>query len=152
YKFEYEILGGAALVLFGIFIGSICFTGEKPIFNDTSGYWANFWMTMFGVLFTILVLDKRAERRQEKALKEQLIRDVGSRVNDVAIRAIEELNVRQWLEDGSLSHRKFSMANLQGANLAGANLRGAWLSSYLQKANLQEADLSGANLLGANLQ
>lgn len=79
--------------------------------------------------------------------KQDLIAQMGSRVNDVALHAVEELRRHGWLEDGSLRG-----ANLFEANLSGASLDYADLSrAFLEKANLSQAYLFGANLEGASL-
>jgi hypothetical protein len=72
---------------------------------------------------------------------------MGSPNNEIALRAVEELRARGWLEDGMLHGVYLGRANLQEANLSKANLQVA----DLYQANLQRAFLGGANLRGANL-
>lgn len=69
--------------------------------------------------------------------KKDLIAEMGSSVQDVAVAAAEELRRHSWLTDGSLQ-----MAHLVGANLAEAKLRGAYVVG---------ADLSGADLTDAKV-
>jgi len=101
-----------------------------------------------------------------------LIRKLRSPEEKVVRRAIAELRVRGWLEDGSLSgvalcHAHFRGADLFNANLSGvdlhqadlswaelsmANLGGALLvRAQLQSANLSRTCLEGADLFKANL-
>jgi uncharacterized protein YjbI with pentapeptide repeats len=96
---------------------------------------------------------RREEREEEKTaaieeLKQRLIRRLGSKANDEASRAAEELDEHGWLNDGSLQGSYLFNANLQGINLSRANLRGA----NLPVANLHGANLTYANLQGTNLQ
>ena len=140
--------------------------------------WANLGTELFSIALTVLIIDglsQRRERRQReerdvkrsseglKQLKKQLIRQIGSSVNEQAMRAAEELRANGWLEDGSLEWAKLSGANLSHANLRYANLKGTSLfranleeaSLYhadLTSAKLRAADLRGASLGGANLQ
>lgn len=124
------------------------------------------------VFFTVVVLDrlneyrenqrerarererqKEAEVRATEKLKADLIARLGSRVNEEAIRAAEELARHGWLHDGSLKKESLEVANLQGAPLMGAKLQEANLVvANLQGANLMLAKLHGAILLKANLQ
>ena len=87
-----------------------------------------------------------------RARKEDLIADMGSNVNDVAVHAANELRRHGWLTDGSLSGANLIGANLRGAKLWEANLSGATLvGADLSGAKLWEANLIGANLIAANL-
>ena len=123
--------------------------------SDWKGLALNFGTEMAGAVVTYLLLElvigrmerREAEREAEKKEREEkkanLIAQMGSRVNDVAIAAAEELARRGWLTDGSL----------QGAQLAGANLPKADLiAANLQEADLVRANLQGAHLFMANLQ
>lgn len=85
-------------------------------------------------------------------VKEQLIADLGSNVNDVAVHAANELRRRGWLTDGSLMGANLIGADLSGADLSGADLGGAYLTlANLHRANLHRANLSGAHLNLVNL-
>lgn len=110
-----------------------------------------------GIVFTVLVLDRLADRRakweREQDLKKRLIQKMGSEVNIEARRAAEELRSNGWLEDGSLNRQVLWEANLEEANLRDANLKGTILGfANLKGATLTGADLQGANLAGANLE
>lgn len=120
-----------------------------------------------GIGFTVFIVDRiyrrREAKRTEEDLKARLIRELGSKVNEIAIRAAEELRAHRWLSDGSLQHKMLDSANLEGASLDHANLRGASLVGanlrkarmfvvMLQEATLAFADLRDAMLFAANLR
>jgi hypothetical protein len=111
---------------------------------DTSPAWwvswlQNFSTEMFGAFLTFVLLTLVVGSRQEK---ERLIRQMRSKVNEEAVRAVEELRAHGWLTDGALQRADLRDTNLQGANLMYANLRGA----ILARASLQETNLLSANL------
>lgn len=83
----------------------------------------------------------------------QLVREMGSKNNNVALRAVNSLRELGHLTDGTLEMAKLRGANLQDAKLSFANLRGAFLGwAKLQDALLVSAELQGAILWTANLQ
>lgn len=117
-------------------------------------------LILTGLLFLLVTIP--GEKRAEYQLKKQLIRNMGSGDNGIALQAVDELRDRGWLFDDSLILAPLINANLQGANLVDANLMGAMLmnanldDAYLVCANLEMAwmdrtKLRGANLRGANL-
>ncbi len=122
----------------------------------------NFFMSLSpqiaGIALTVLVLDYLGDKRAERAVRWQLMHEMGSHNNYTAVRAVYELGQRGWLMDGTLANAVLHHANLTGADLANANLCHAELQhadlarAELQNANLSEADLHGANLAEANLQ
>jgi hypothetical protein len=104
--------------------------------------WANLGTELASIAATVLIIDALNQRRDAQRLKEQLIREMGSRDNGTALRAVEELQARGWLGDGAL----------QGADLRRANLRGARLTrADLEQADLYNANLNDAYLVRANL-
>jgi len=139
----------------------------------TREFYTNFGTDFIGIAITVLIIDWLNEIRQEKELKEQLIRDLGSDYNPFALRAIRELRTHGnkkkggWLEDGSLKNASLIGANLTnallsgaylyGVNLTGAVMRNSFLTdTCLINSILECADLSGSNfecadLRGANL-
>ena len=159
------------LTVVGSLIGATWFGENQDLENRD--YWMNLATEGIGVLASIvitiavLIIDRRnakrdAERdreRQTQDLKDRLVREAGSRSNNKAISAVEQLRDKGWLtgDDGLLKEANLSEANLGGANLGGANLQctkliGANLQgTNLWLANLQEADLGGANLQKATL-
>lgn len=109
---------------------------------------------------------------KEQDEKMQLIEQMGSQDNELALGAVEELRKHGWLFDGTLyeatledanlegadlSHAKLDETNLQGANLMKATLDGAsmihtrLMTAVLVDANVQNANLTRADLMAANL-
>jgi len=83
----------------------------------------------------------------------QLVRKLRSPDNKRVLQAVEELRVRGWLSDGTLSGIALCHAQLQGADLMSANLSAVdFHQAHLAWADLSLADLSGARLARANLQ
>lgn len=120
-------------------------------------FYANVSTELTSIAITVLIIDalnRRRERRQaERDDRAQLIRQLGSSVNEVAKRAAEELRARGWLTDGSLQEADLRVANLEGAKLWKADLQGVNLQwAKLKYANLNGAMLAGSNLTQANLQ
>lgn len=122
-----------------------------------------------GAAITYLLLERILTRNEDrKLLSCRLAPRIRSRVNSVALEAIDELRREGWLFDGSLRGAYLSGANLAGANLQdadlqnvlliaatldGARLHGASLrGSHLWRAKLRGAEFLGANLLDANLE
>jgi uncharacterized protein YjbI with pentapeptide repeats len=142
----YQLFGGAVLVLIGIGIGALLFSGD-------GGYTTNLYTEGISVALTIFVLNTLAERREDRRrveeLKARLVREAGSSVNAVAVKAIEEIRAHGWLEgnNGILRGSILSKANLCGANLEDANL----CDVVLNDANLSASNMNYANLAGADL-
>lgn len=95
-----------------------------------------------GIAFTIVILDRLDQRREDRMLKERLLRQIHSRYNPMALAGIEELRMMGFLESG----------DLRGLSLRGAN----WLDANLYRADLTESDLTNvkfdkADLVEANL-
>jgi uncharacterized protein YjbI with pentapeptide repeats len=125
-------------------------------------FYANVATELASIALTVLIIDRIYESQANRQLKMQLFREMSSRDNGIALRAISELRAHGWLEDGSLRGIRLENANLQNANLSGADLRKAYFyqtnlsRANLANANLQSAtliatDLDGANLAKANL-
>lgn len=102
---------------------------------------------LFGIAVGVIIIDFSNQQRQDKQLKAQLIREMASSENGFALRAIKELRVRGWLQDGSLNGSDFRGADLRGAHLGGAVLR----ETTFFGANLSEANLWGTDFTNANL-
>lgn len=112
--------------------------------NDAVGdFYANISTELASIAITIIVIDALNEWRQNRELKQQLIRDMASADNGLAIRASRELEAHGWLSDGSLKEAYLFRANLENAILKFA---------MLKKANLRWAKLKGVNLINSNLQ
>ena len=103
HRLFYELLGGFVLLIIGIFIGAMFFGGENR------DYWMNLFTEGIGVLasigFTVFIIDrlnaKRDRERQTQDLKDRLVREAGSRSNDIAISAVEQLRAKDWLIIGA---------------------------------------------------
>ena len=139
----------------GLIIGLPIRLGDSPANWFVDGIWPE----TVGILVTVFFIDRlnkrRDEQRAQQDLQIRLVRDAGSSVNDVALKAIEELRAHGWLtgEDGLLKGANLTNANLQKANLNHANLQRATLvGANLQEAELTQTNLDGASLSGANLQ
>ena len=152
----YSISGGLVFVAIGIWIGSM-------LFND--GYGTNLYTEAMGVLVTILVLDRINQWRDRQATKKRLVREAGSRSNELAIAAVEWLRAEDWLtgKDGLLKDAHLWSAVLDKANLSYANLQGVYLRDAsligvdfrnvnLSDTNLRQVNLTGAQLGDADLQ
>jgi uncharacterized protein YjbI with pentapeptide repeats len=139
----------------------------SSVYDNLSGFGQTLLVTLgtdsLGVAVTVLILNALQERAQEEQFKNQLIREMRSKIRDVAVPAAEQIAARAWLRDGSLVGAQLFMANLEGACLGSANLEGACLvqtnlaraeliESNLARAELVEADLTEAMLDLANLQ
>ncbi len=131
--------------LAGFIIGPFLF----GLMNGPADYQPNLVTEAMGIGFTVLVIDWLYELRSTRDLRRRLIREAGSRSNDIALSAVDELRDKEWLtgEDGLLKEVDLSNANLQGAKLIEANLQG----SILTGANLRGTDCSGIDLQGATL-
>jgi hypothetical protein len=77
--------------------------------------------------------------------RHQVIRQMRSRRNPLALEAVQIAREKGWLADGGLRRTTLRLADLQGANLEGANLEDVDLSY----ANLSRSNLAGANLCRA---
>jgi hypothetical protein len=116
--------------------------------EDWGGLALNFGTEIAGALVTYWLLGQVLGRREERETRKvNLIAQLGSSREDVAIAAAEELEREGWLYDGSLKRASLWRANLPGAHLDRANMPGA----SLVRASLQGAYLNAANLLGATL-
>ncbi len=115
-------------------------------------FWANFLTNagtgLLSIAITILVLNVLYQRAEDERLKQQLIRELGSPENSIALYANQELIAYGWLFDGSLRGARLGGANLKNANLVNADLE----EVELWRANLSHARLRGANLSRAKLQ
>jgi hypothetical protein len=167
-RFYFQITFGIIVIVIAILIGFV-------LFPEDMGYRSNLYTTAVGALISVAFLDLLNRRREAENLKAQLIRELRSSDNGLALRALEELSNYKWLHDGSLKEKNFVLpgdpplgANLQHAQFLHANLEGTFFmyanfsSSFfyranlsgasLQHSNLSNATLSGTDLRGANLR
>jgi len=153
-----KLVGYAALVIAILELSVVAFAYERLL-----GFWQglliNLGSDFLGVALAVLVINALQERAQDEQLKQRLIREMSSKIRDVAVPAAEEMKLRGWGfgDDRSLAEVRLVEANLQGADLSGANLSAAnlrkanlngakLLRSQLHFASLDEADLSGAKM------
>jgi len=139
-------------------IGGLGYLGELiPCLPEWGKFCMEIRSELVGIGLSVLIITtagRAISRRQEK---ERLILQMGSPDNAFAREAVRQLEVRGWLQDGSLSGAYLIGADLRQANLILANLFGADLSEVnlggatLSKAILSDADLSDAYLVGADL-
>ena len=146
-----------------VFFIYVCLSSLLGLFGLTDVTLPGFWKGLLTVAFevsvgagvTILFIDRFNAHRERESLKRRLIREAGSRSNDIAISAVEWLLREGWLRgaNGLLKGASLIEANLQNAHLGRANLEASALSpANLQRANLADAQLKGSNLKGARLQ
>lgn len=155
YKFFYQVLGGLVLVGIGILIGAALFSSP----NDRSSYAVNLYTSVLSIIVTVFVIDllnrRRDEQRDAKLLRERLVREAGSQINAIAIRAIEELRANNWLTGKIKALRAFGVyeAQLQNADLHEAHMEFSFLLfANLENANLHEAHMEYAYMPYANLK
>ena len=122
--------------------------------GDWSGLFLNLGTELAGGAVTFVLLDQVLGTSRRKR---ELIAQMGSSVNDEAIRAVEDLRRHGWLTDGSLRGMSFVGANLKKAPLENAQLEQTNLmhvdfqDAILPRANLEGASLIKAKFNGANL-
>jgi len=125
---------------------------ENP--NDTfvKDFYANTSTSLISIAITVLVIDFLVEREQETRLKKRLKLRAGSKINSIAVDAVEEMRLYGWLAQGLLSGANLEGANLDNAPLAGAILKNANLfDASLENANLTKADVSDCDMYSARL-
>lgn len=162
---------GAVVLFASVLIGVLGYINQHGDDTKSSPFIADFYANvateLASISITVLIIDTLNERRETQRLKEQLIREMGSYDNGIALRAVRELVYHGWHKDGSLRNANFSGANLQGVDLSRADIQGAYLvktnlnnsklidtnfeGAFLNEANLQNAHLNGANLSNTDL-
>ncbi len=143
---------GLILLGVGIFSAFLHFYPETWFLADIiESFYTDVSVDCISTAIAILVIDKLNENRQQSIIKAQLIREMGSPDNGIALRAVKELEAKGHLFDGSLRNAYLIRANLRNANLEKADLQGAVLQeANLFQANLKESNLSGARAIAAN--
>jgi uncharacterized protein YjbI with pentapeptide repeats len=131
--------------------------GSFDLSAFVADFYANISAEFASIAITVLIIDglnrRRDARSAEETQRSQLLRQLGSNINDVARRAAEELRAQGWLTDGTLQSADLRVAHLEDAKLWDADLQGANLQwAKLKRANLNGSGLSGAVLTQANLQ
>jgi uncharacterized protein YjbI with pentapeptide repeats len=141
YKDFYIVGGGLLIVCLGLWAGWHLFAQIR------GDYQVNVWTSLIDFVLTVVVINQLNEVRAKKQLREQLMRELGSSDNALALRALRELRAHEWVNDSWLQRAFLESANLRRAVFNGADLREAWCIS----ANLEEAQMWGTNLQGAIL-
>lgn len=137
----------ASYLAIGVVIGVILSRIVGQVLDDPSGFFSNLIPEFIGIVFTVFVLDRLDSNRENRLILERLLREMHSRYNPVALKAIEELRVMGHIEEGVMRGRDFRGSNWQEANLYRADLQ----SVDLKNADLKNADLYEANLEGARV-
>jgi hypothetical protein len=114
---------------------------------DVENFLENLVPEFIGIVFTVVIIDSLDRRRENNLIREQLIRQLHSYYNPVALQSIEELRVLGYLSDGSLNGLDLRGSDWREANLYEAVLIGA----DLRNANLHNADFAHANLKDAQV-
>ncbi len=118
-----------------------------------SDFFLNIGNDLFGIAVTVLVIDLLNQKNEEYYQKDKLIRELASKDNGIALRALVDLDARGWLSDGTLVNAILIEANLIGISLNNAKLAYASLEkANMKDASLSKTDLSDANLIDVNLQ
>lgn len=147
---------GVMLAILGVVVtiaGQLDQYGALNLRQAFRDLYANIGTDFITIALTVLLIDRLNRRREARQFRERLIREMGSRDNGTALRAVDELRARGWLADGSLVRADLKYANLEEANLADANLEGAYLTfAILRKADLRSARLRGAILRNVDAQ
>lgn len=100
-----------------------------------------------GITFTVVILDRLDGMREERQMRDQLIRHMYSRYNHTALQAIEDLRVLGYLSDGTVANLSLRGSNWKEGNLYQADLR----NTDLTNARVDLADFVQANLEGSTL-
>src|SRR4029078_5937329 len=95
------IVVGVVVFIFGA-VTQYCVSAGWPNLGDVlnhmiGDFYANVSVDCLSVAFAILVIDRLNERRAEQERKAQLIREMGSRENGIALRAVQELRAHGWI-------------------------------------------------------
>ncbi len=117
-----------------------------------SEFYANVGTTLLGTAIVVLVIDRLSAARAAEARIVQLVRDMASSDNGLAVRAVRDLRALGKVTDGSLDGGDFSRANLEDAPLEEIRARdGRFQGCRLAHADMARADLAGAILNRADL-
>ncbi|MBC8170377.1 MAG: pentapeptide repeat-containing protein [Anaerolineae bacterium] len=134
-------------LVIGIMIGMLIPELFRYIDEDPGEFLQNLIPEALGLGFTLLILDRLNERRESRQVREQLLRQLHSYYNPVAMQALEEMRVLGYLSDGSLHNQDFRGADWRDANLYQTDLTGC----DLRNTKIQKADLVDANLTDAQV-
>ncbi len=145
------LLGLSILVLVLGYLFQYGFT--VSVTNLAQDFYANVSTDLASIAITILVIDYLSERRAERSFMQQLAREMGSKDNAFAVKAVKELRAHGWLLDGSLENIDLGACDLSKSDLSDASLKRVNLNAAnLKEASLVRANLEGAIIKGANLE
>lgn len=131
----------------GILVGVVLFPLIGLVSADFQSFLYDLAPEAVGIVFTVLVLNRFDQIREDRQTYERLVREMHSRYNQFALQAIEELRVLGWLSDGRLHGHDLRGSDWRDANLYQASLKNCDLQRVqFDKADLYEADLTGAKV------
>lgn len=148
---------GVSLLIFALVSSILGYINQHgwqiDLAQITNDFYANISTELASIAITILVIDALAQRRADEQLKAQLIRELRSPDNGIALRALRELEAHNWTSDGSLKKAYLLGANLENAFLRDTDLSKAWMRNVnLQGAYMHNAKLTDTTLVGSNLR
>lgn len=142
-----RLLFAFILLAIGILIGWVIFS------NNIDGYNVNLYTNLLSIGLTVGIIEYLNQHRAKKQLKAQLIREMASADNGIALRAVRELSDQGWIKDGSLQGAYLASANLRRAPLTGANLSEAsCISTNFEEADMWNTNLNRATAASANFR
>ncbi len=133
-----------------VLIGILGFSVQNDFFSLkglSNDFYANISTELLSISITVLVIDRLIKKRDISELKKQLVREVKSKDNAIAVRALQELITQKWAKKGALRGAHLLFANLRDAYLRDVDLSYTWM----REANFEEAFMSGTKLKGAVL-
>ena len=145
YADDSRVLGVVGLVL----VGLVIFSGDRL------SYSMNAYTELLSIIVTVVVVDRLATRRAEQQRKAELIAQMASKNNAVAVGAATLMKHLGWgfCEDDSLNHIDLVGANLEQTSFVDVNLKGAYLSwAYLSQTSFERANLENADFIHAILK
>lgn len=130
-----------AIVVVAISVVTVYF-----VTRDAEGMLSNLVSEVVGIAVTVFLIDRFNRRRDERQLKQQLLEQLGSRVNVVAVDAAERLWANGWWGDGTLRNAQLYRADLRGVDFGKADLT----SVQFQDARGQKAKFDETSILPDN--
>ena len=140
-------------VVAGILIGIMSVPAIEQATGDLSNLIGNLVPETIGIIFTVIFLDKAADNRAEKSLKQELLSDLHSQSNDAVINALRRLREKDWLKPEFLVGKNFERANWERAyigNLEFHNCR-FFETNFKAASIFFEGDTQIVNFRGCNL-
>ncbi len=164
-------------VLAGFLLGLLAYPLLQLAITDLPQFLSDLAPEAVSTLVAVLVIDRIYRIHADKERLRELITQMRSQDNGLALAAVDLLKLKGWLTSKTLQKAYLFGANLQGvvlsrlnmqgmmlmrvnfeqAHLSDTNLERAFLRSanfvqaFLVNTNLREARLGGANLEGAKL-